>query len=141
MKTSRLILKFLCFGLFLFLSANLRAQDPLKVAPEIVKKVYIDNDQVRVMEIEFPVGYTEPWHSHPNYVGYPLTDGTLEITEKGKDPVVVQIKANNVMYGSAVTHMAKNIGSAPLRLILTEIKPAKTDDINAALSPAENPKK
>lgn len=134
-------MKFLCLGVLLFLSASLRAQDPVKVAPEIVKKVFVDNDQVRVMEIEFPAGYTEPWHSHPNYVGYALTDGTLEITEKGKQPVVVQIKANDVMYGSAVTHSAKNIGNSPLKMMLTEIKPARKNDMNAELSPVEKEKK
>jgi heme/copper-type cytochrome/quinol oxidase subunit 2 len=70
-----------------------------------------------------------------------LTDATLEITEKGKQPVVFKIKANEVMYGSAVVHTAKNIGTTPLRMILTEIKPANTGTMNSASGAVEKGEK
>jgi oxalate decarboxylase/phosphoglucose isomerase-like protein (cupin superfamily) len=55
---------------------------------------------------------------------YALTDGKLEITDKGKPAVVLEVKAGDAMYLTAVTHMAKNIGTNPLKLIVTELKPA-----------------
>jgi beta-alanine degradation protein BauB len=53
-----------------------------------------------------------------------VTDGKLEITDKGKSPVVADLKAGDAMFLPAVTHMAKNIGTTTIKLIVTELKPA-----------------
>jgi len=123
MKTIKLISMSLLLGLFLIPTTNLYAQDPVVVAPSVYKKILIDNNKVRVIEIEIAAGQIVPWHSHPNHVGYALTDVKLEITEKGKDPVVADLKAGDAMYIPAVTHMGKNIGTMPAKLVITEIKP------------------
>jgi quercetin dioxygenase-like cupin family protein len=133
MKTIKTISTSLLLGLFLTLSTSLYSQDPVKVASNVYKKVLIDNDQVRVMQIEFAPGETAPWHSHPNHVAVALTDGKLEITDKGKPPVVAELKANDVMYLPAVTHMAKNIGSTTLKLIVTELKSGNGKDMKASM--------
>jgi beta-alanine degradation protein BauB len=109
--------------LFLSQSTVLFAQDPVKTAPNGYKNVLLDNDKVRVIAIEFAPGETAPWHQHPNHVVYALTDGKLEITDKGKSPTIADIKAGTAMYMPAVTHMAKNIGNTTLKLIVTELKP------------------
>lgn len=100
------------------------AQDPIKVASNVYKKVLLENDQVRVLQIEFAPGETAVWHQHPNHVIYALTDGKLEITDKGKPANVLDIKAGDAMYLPAVTHMAKNIGTTTVKLVVTELKPA-----------------
>jgi beta-alanine degradation protein BauB len=116
----------LFFGLLLTLSANLSAQDPLKAASNVYKKVLLDNEQVRVLQVEFAPGDVAPWHQHPNHVVYVLTDGKLEITDKGKPANVMEVKAGSALYLPAVTHMAKNVGTTTLKLIVTELKsPAK----------------
>lgn len=99
------------------------AQDPLAVAPNNYKRVILDNENVRVLEVEIAPGETVPWHKHPNHVGYALTDAKLEITDKGKAPVVAELKAGDALYIPAVVHMAKNIGGTTARIIVTEIKP------------------
>jgi quercetin dioxygenase-like cupin family protein len=114
----------LLFGLLLTLSANVYAQDPLKAAANVYKKVLLDNEQVRVLQVEFAPGEIAPWHQHPNHVIYALTDGKLEITDKGKPASVLEIKAGDTMYLPAVTHMAKNIGTTTIKLVVTELKPA-----------------
>lgn len=124
MKTIKLLSMSLVFGFFLS-ATTLYAQDPVVVAPGVYKKILIDNDKVRVIEIEIAVGQVVPWHSHPNHVGYALSDVRLEITEKGKDPVIADLKAGEAMYIPAVTHTGKNIGTNTARLLITEIKHPK----------------
>jgi quercetin dioxygenase-like cupin family protein len=136
MKTNKMILSSLFFGLLLALCVDLYAQDPVKVAPNNYK-VLLDNDQVRVIQIEIAPGEIATWHSHPNYVSYALTDGKMEITEKGKAPVVRELKANNAIYEAAVTHMSKNVGTTTMKMILTELKSPQTKDMKATTNKPE----
>jgi quercetin dioxygenase-like cupin family protein len=123
MKTIKLIATVVFVGVFPMLCNALYAQDPVVAAPNIYKKVLIDNDKVRVIEIEFAAGETGPWHNHPDHVAYALTDGKLEITDKGKAGVVYDIKAGDALFIPAVTHMAKNIGTNTIKMVVTEVKP------------------
>lgn len=125
MKTIKMISMSLLFGIFMALSANVRAQDPLTVAPNVYKKVLLENEKIRVIQLELAPGEVVPWHSHPDHFVYALTDGKLEITDKGKEPVVAEIKAGEAMYLIATTHMAKNIGDATVKLVVTELKKTK----------------
>jgi beta-alanine degradation protein BauB len=125
MKMVKMISVFMLFGLLLTLSASVNAQDPLKAAPNVYKNVLCENDVVRVIAIEFAPGETAAWHQHPNHVIYALTGGKLEITDKGKPATTLDIKAGDAMYLPAVTHMAKNVGSTTIKLIVTELKTAK----------------
>ena len=122
MKTSKTILASLFIGLLLTLSSGVYAQDIMKVATQLSSKVLLDNNQVRVIQVESAPGVSTPWHSHPNHILYALTDGKLEITDKGKAPTVVEFKAGQAVYFPAVTHMVKNIGTASVKMILTELK-------------------
>ena len=123
MKTNKMISASLFFLLLLTSGSGVFAQDIMKVGQSLSNKVLLDNDQVRVIQIESLPGVATPWHSHPNHFIYALTDGKLKITDKGKKPVVYDIKAGQVMYFPAVTHMAKNVGTTTLKMILTELKP------------------
>ena len=122
MKTIKLISTSMLLGLFLLPATNLHAQDPVVVAPSVYKKVIIDNEKVRVIEIEIAPGQTVPTHSHPNHVAYALTDARIQITEKGKDPAVAELKAGEALYIHATTHTGTNIGTSTARLVITEIK-------------------
>jgi beta-alanine degradation protein BauB len=116
------IIASLFFGMLLTLSSTLHAQDLVKVAPKGFTKVLLDNDQVRVLQIESTPGEVTPMHSHPNYILYAVTDGKLEVTDKDKPAKVIEFKAGDVMYFPATTHTAKNVGSNTSRMILTELK-------------------
>lgn len=104
---------------------TVNAQDPLKACPNVYKKVLLDNETVRVLEIEFKPGDVADWHTHPDHVAYALTDVKLEITDKGKEAVVADVKAGEALYLTAVTHRAKNVGTTTGRMIVTEIKSKK----------------
>jgi quercetin dioxygenase-like cupin family protein len=119
----------LILGLFLMMSSSVYAQDPLKVASHVYKKVILENEKVRVIELEFAPGDVVPWHKHPDHLAYALTDGKLEITDQGKPSVVAEIKAGNAIYLTAVTHMAKNIGTTTFKLIVTELKDSNTKKV------------
>jgi beta-alanine degradation protein BauB len=110
------------FVFLLALSAGTSAQDLTKVAPKGFTKTLLENDQVRVLQIESAPGETTPWHSHPNYILYALTDGKLETTEKGKSPTVLEFKAGDAMYFPAVIHMAKNVGTTTEKMVIIELK-------------------
>jgi beta-alanine degradation protein BauB len=125
MKTIKMISVSLFFGLLLTLSASVNAQDPLKVAPNVAKKVLLENDQVRMIQAEYAPGETATWHSHPNHVVYALNDGKLEITDKGKPARVVEFKTGEALYMPAVTHMVKNTGTTTLKIVVIELKPTK----------------
>jgi quercetin dioxygenase-like cupin family protein len=114
----------LLIGILLTFSAAIYAQDFVKIATQGTTKVLLENDQVRVIQIETAPGQVTPWHSHPDYILYALTDGKLESTEKGKPATILNIKAGEALFMPAVTHMAKNVGTTTVKLILTELKPA-----------------
>ena len=131
MKKPTLIAWFLIFGLFLVQSTALYAQDSVKVAVEVHKKVLVDNDKIKMMELEFAPGDVEPWHHHPNYITYILSEGQLEITVKGKQPEVDNVKPGGFMYSPAETHMVKNTGTTPVKLLIIELKPAQAQKMSA----------
>jgi quercetin dioxygenase-like cupin family protein len=95
----------------------------MKTTPNMYKKILLENDKVRVMEVEFKPGTSSSWHSHPNHVIYVVSGGKMEITEKGKTATTKTMTAGTAMYMPAVTHMAKNVGTTTVKLIVTEIKP------------------
>jgi quercetin dioxygenase-like cupin family protein len=137
MKTIKMILMPLLFVLFLLPSTGMHAQDPMKVAPTAYKKILLENDKVRVMQVVISPGAIVPWHSHPNHVIYASTSGKIEITEKGKPANLVEIKAGTAMYMPAVTHMGKNTGTTTLRLIVTELKPMMAKKMAPTMAPAK----
>ncbi len=108
--------------LFLFISANIYAQDPVTLAPKNYQKVILENDNVRVIKFSMAPNDVIPWHSHPNHVVYALSGGKIQITDKDKDPVVLDIKEGDAVFIPAVTHTAKNIGTTTIKLVITEIR-------------------
>ena len=136
MKRNKMISMSLLIGLFLVLSSGMYAQDFAKAAPGISTKVILDNEKVRVIETEFAPGAITDWHSHPNYVVYALTDGKMEMTDKGKPAIIVDFKAGNATYHPAVTHQVKNMGTTPVKMIVTELKPAAPKKMNAKPAPS-----
>ena len=123
MKTTNLISKGLSLGIILMIGTCLYAQDPVKAASNVYKKVVLDNENVRVIQVEFAPGEVAPWHQHPNHVVYVLAGGKIEITDKGKEAQSMDLNEGDAMYLPAVTHMAKNIGTTTIKLLVTEIKP------------------
>jgi quercetin dioxygenase-like cupin family protein len=109
-------------AIILLLSVAAYSQDPAAIAPKNYKKVLLENDNVRVLQFEMAPKDVIPWHTHPNHVIYALSSGKIEITDKGKEPVIMDVKAGDAVFIPAVTHMARNIGTTTIKLVITEIK-------------------
>jgi quercetin dioxygenase-like cupin family protein len=123
MKTINIITKSLLLGIILMLNTSLYAQDPTKVSSSIYKKVILENEKTRVIEVEYAPGVASAYHSHPAHVAYFLTGGKMEMTNKGEKTKVMDVKAGDAVYMPAVTHMGKNVGKTTIKLIIVEMKP------------------
>src|SRR3990167_5075508 len=104
MKTIKMISMLPLIGLFLLLSPDTYAQDPMKAGPNVYKKILLNNEKTRVMSVEFAPGVVMPMHSHPHHTIYVLTGGKLQITEKGKPSSIANLKAGDVLYFPTVSH-------------------------------------
>ena len=98
------------------------AQDPVVVSPNIYKKVLLDNEFVRVIEIEMGVGESSETHSHPNHFAYVTQGGQMTINGPDGNPIVAEVKAGDVMWMDPTTHSGKNTVTTVIKAILTELK-------------------
>ena len=90
-------------------------------APAI--KVLLENSQVRVREVTFAPGAGDT-HTHEwAHVGVILTKGQLAFADTGKPEEVVAFEAGSAGFREAkVTHMVRNPGTEPMKVIEVEIK-------------------
>ena len=101
-----------------------QAQDPVAVAPAAFK-VVLDNERVRVVEVQFAPGVKNPTHSHPDYVIYPLTSYTVKSTAPDGSEKTFEVKAGTVRWSPALTHADENVGTTVAHALLFELKAAK----------------
>ena len=96
------------------------AQDAM---PKPAVKVLLENDKVRVREVVFAPGAGDT-HTHPwAHVGVILTKGRLAFADAGKPEEVVDFEAGSVGFRDAkVTHLARNPGTTPMKVIEVEVK-------------------
>jgi quercetin dioxygenase-like cupin family protein len=123
MKHSRWLRASAFFAVVALASAPKAAlgQDPVKVAPQVYK-VLLDNDQVRVLDIRLEPGGKSPMHSHPAYVVYAFSDGTVKFTSQDGKTGEAQLKAGQAAWREAETHAAENVGAAELHVLNIELK-------------------
>ena len=102
-------------------AAPARPASPGMAAPAV--RVLLENNQVRVREVTFAPG-TGDTHTHPYaHVGVILTKGQLAFQNPGEKEEVVSFAAGSVGFREAkVTHLARNPGKAPMKVIEVEIK-------------------
>jgi len=107
------------------------AQDPLEVGPDIYKLVF-QNDRVRVMEITFKPGDKIALHSHPDHFVYVLSGGTLALSSPDGTKKEFVGKPGDVVWISAESHAAENIGTTEFKGVVVELK-------EPAAAPAASP--
>jgi quercetin dioxygenase-like cupin family protein len=127
--------------LALALVVELRAQDPVKVAPSNYK-VILENDDVRVIEVNYKPGDKTPTHSHPDNVAYFLTPAKARFTMADGKTQDRDEKAGTAIWSTAESHAVENTGSGHLTVLLVELKkPAAKDFKGAATPEKEDPAK
>ncbi len=99
----------------------LRAQDPVKVDSKHYK-VLFENDQVRVLRIQYAPGEKSPMHHHPDSVAVFLNDQRVKFTYPHGKTEEVSAKAGEVKWTPAGAHEPENLSDKPLEVVLVELK-------------------
>lgn len=105
----------------LVVAAEATAQDVARVSPE-THKVLIENDHVRVFDVQLKPGEKVAMHSHPAGLLYYLSDARLKITYPDGKTEVREVKSGTAVWSEAVTHAVENVGPTGLHEVHTELK-------------------
>jgi quercetin dioxygenase-like cupin family protein len=102
-------------------AAPTMAKSATMTAPVI--KVLLENAQVRVREVAYAPGAGDT-HTHPwAHVGVILTKGQLAFQSPGGKEEIQSFEAGSAGFREAkVTHMVRNPGAAPMKVIEVEVK-------------------
>ncbi|QSX78899.1 cupin domain-containing protein [Agrilutibacter solisilvae] len=86
-------------------------------------KVVLDNDKVRVIELNMPPGATTGVHSHEgdSMVVF-LSGGSATQTQADGSTKTLDRKPGDVMWSGPATHETKNTGKKPTRTLVIELK-------------------
>jgi len=98
-----------------------KAQDPAQVDPAHYK-VLLDNEYVRILDVRQKPGDKSPMHSHPHHVLYALAGGTVKSTSSDGKTNTETVKAGQVAWVDAETHMVENIGKTETHVLDIELK-------------------
>lgn len=111
------------FAGFLLVAAPLAcaAQD-LAVTAGKNAKVVIDNDKVRVIELQMPPGSSTGMHSHGDNLVVFLTGGNATQTMADGSTKQLQRKPGEVLWSDPVTHDTKNTGKTMVKTLIIELK-------------------
>jgi quercetin dioxygenase-like cupin family protein len=109
----------------LLCAAPAYAQDAVKVDPKHYK-VEMENDQVRVLRINYGPGEKSVMHSHPASVAVFLTEGKVKFTTPDGKAQEAGAKPGEVQWEPGGAHLPENVGTKPFELILVELKSAPT---------------
>jgi len=95
--------------------------DSLKVCKD-TQHLILENQFVRVIDDQIPVGVTEPLHRHRHGVAvYVNTYTNEQISQDGKR-TVGERKAGTASWTDETVHTVKNIGTTPSHAIRIELK-------------------
>lgn len=113
---------FLLLGTGLLIVAQpVNAQDAPKEDPAHYK-VELENDEVRVLRINYGPGEESVMHKHPKGVVVFLTDAKVDFTLPDGQTVPMTSKAGDVIWTEEDSHKPKNTAGEPLEAIQIEFK-------------------
>ena len=95
--------------------------DSLKVCAA-TQHLILENQFVRVIDDQIPVGVTEPMHRHRHGVVVYLNTYTNEQTTQEGQKAIQNRKAGTAQWAEATVHTVQNIGSTPSHAIRIELK-------------------
>ncbi|HYU19509.1 MAG TPA: cytoplasmic protein [Chloroflexota bacterium] len=95
--------------------------DPTKVDAEHYK-VELENEQVRVLRINYGPGEKSVMHSHPAAVLVFLTDAHARFTYPDGKTEEIRGKAGEVGALPAMTHLPESLSDRPFEVMLVELK-------------------
>lgn len=95
--------------------------DPAVVANDVYNLV-LENDRVRVFNVQFKPGQKAVMHRHPDHVVYVLKGGTNHLTFPDSQPLDIDLKPGQALFLEAGPHETTNIGSTDVNLLVFELK-------------------
>jgi len=105
-----------------FAAATVKAQDPVKVAPDHFT-VLLDNERVRVLDFHSTAGIKIPLHSHPAYVSYSISGaGKTKFTSADGKVTEQTAKTGQATWHEPETHASEYQGSGSTHVLLIELK-------------------
>lgn len=113
----------LCAATALLAGAAASAQDAAEVDAEHYK-VAFENDQVRVLRINYGPHEKSVMHSHPEGVAVFLNDLHGRFTMPGGETADIEVTAGTVNWSEAGAHQPENLGDTPFEVIQIELKGA-----------------
>ena len=96
-------------------------QDPVHVDPKHYK-VELENDQVRVLRINYGAHEKSVMHSHPDSIVISLNDARCRFTFPDGKTEERSFRAGETLYTPAGSHLPENLSNQPLDAILVELK-------------------
>lgn len=97
------------------------AQDPVKLAPDSYK-VALENETVRVCNVEAKAGAKIAMHSHPDHLVYVVSGGKVKFTYPDGKSKDVELKTGEATWIKAESHATENAGATDLKLVVFELK-------------------
>jgi quercetin dioxygenase-like cupin family protein len=95
--------------------------DPAMVAGDVYK-LLLENERVRVFDVQFQPGQKAEMHGHPDHVIYVLSDYTLNLILPDGSSQEVALKAGQTLFMGAGPHAAVNIGKTAGHALVVELK-------------------
>lgn len=106
-------------------SLSSSAQDMAVTAGEQAK-VVLDNEKVRVIQLEIAPGGKTGMHSHGDNIVVYLSGGDATQTLADGTSKARHTEPGEIMWSGPVTHDTENTGKAPVKVLVIELKePAK----------------
>lgn len=112
-------------ALMLMAAQPVNAQDPAKEDPEHYK-VELENNEVRVLRINYAPGEESVMHKHPKGVVVFLTDAKVDFTLPDGQTAPMTTTAGDVIWTEEDSHKPKNTADQPLEAIQIEFKSKAT---------------
>jgi beta-alanine degradation protein BauB len=116
------LVSFVCVAI-VFAALPASAQDPVKVASSTYK-VIAENERVRVLRANVAAGGKTVMHEHPAHLVVALGAANVKFTTPDGKTVDVAMKADDVTLMPAGAHAGANAGTAPVDVVIVEMKAA-----------------
>ena len=95
--------------------------DPVEVSSKNYK-VLLENDHVRVLQMDLKAGESDVTHSHPSETVYFVKGGKAKIHLSDGEAMEADIPDGHVMWHEEWTHRVENQGTTDILAIIVETK-------------------
>jgi len=100
---------------------QMAVQDPVKVDPKHYN-VEVENEQVRVLRVNYKKHEKSVMHSHPDNVAIFLNDAHCKFVFPDGKTEERRFRAGETLYSPAGSHLPENLSGHPIDIILVELK-------------------